>query len=68
MQGSGGLSCLKKEATAPDVHIYPFNHQSGVLEYINTNFSDKPIQVKTGRIEVETKEAQAQDKKEPAMV
>jgi len=53
MQGAGGMDCIKKELDAPDVKIYPYNHQSGIIEYLKHNFHRKSVEVKTGRIEVE---------------
>lgn len=55
MQGAGGANSLKK--AKKDVKFYPFNHQSGAIEYLKHNFANKPVQVKTGRIEIESKDS-----------
>ena len=63
MQGASGMSSLKKEPHEPNVKIYPFNHQSGLLEYLKQNFSTKPFEVKTGRIEREASGLKPTEKK-----
>lgn len=55
MKGTGGMSSLKKEPNTPDVKIYPYNHQSGVIKYLKECFRNKPLHVRTGRIEIETR-------------
>lgn len=62
MNGSGGMSSLKKEPNAPDVKIYPYNHQSGVIKYLKEYFKNKPVEVKTGRIEIEPKNLDVKEK------
>lgn len=53
MKGSGGMTSLKKEPDNPNVKFYPYNHQSGVIKYLKGHFKNKPVKVKTGRIEIE---------------
>jgi 2',3'-cyclic-nucleotide 2'-phosphodiesterase (5'-nucleotidase family) len=53
MNGTGGMSSLKKDKDDPNIIIYPYNHQSGLIEYLKQNFSSKPVQVNTGRIKIE---------------
>lgn len=60
MQGAGGMNSLKK--TKKDVKYYPYNHQSGIIEYLKHNFKNKPITVNTGRIEIESKESVLDEK------
>jgi len=61
MQGPGGMSSLKKGIDEKDVKIYPFNPQNGLLEYLTENFSNKPLEVRTGRIEVESQESNIEE-------
>lgn len=62
MKGTGGMSSLKKEPNDPDVKIYPYNHQSGVIKYLKEHFRNKPVEVKTGRIEIEPGETGIKEK------
>lgn len=62
MKGTGGMSSLKKEPNDPDVKIYPYNHQSGVIKYLKEHFKNKPVEVKTGRIVIEQNESKIKEK------
>ncbi len=54
MNGVGGMSSLKKDPKDPNIKIYPYNHQSGIIEYLREVFKDKPVEVRMGRIQVES--------------
>lgn len=61
MKGTGGMSSLKKEPNDPDVKIYPYNHQSGVIEYLKENFKNQLIEVQTGRITIESRKMDSKE-------
>lgn len=65
MNGQGGMTSLKKDPKYSDVKFYSYNHQIGVIKYLKKYFKNKPVEVKTDRIEVEPKEVSI-NKKEPA--
>lgn len=50
MEGSGGMNSLKRNILSPEVKVYPYNHRTAVLKYIEKAFANKSIKVKTGRI------------------
>lgn len=53
LTGVAGLKDLKKDYNNPDIEYFPYTRQDAVIKYLKENFHNKPVEVKTGRIEVE---------------
>lgn len=62
MTGVAGLIDLKKDPKALEIEYYPYSRQSAVIEYLKHNFRNKPVEVRTGRIEIEAKDIKAKEK------
>lgn len=54
MSGAGGMTSLIKDIRSKDVIISPYNHQSGVIEYLKTYFKHHSLDVKNNRIKHES--------------
>lgn len=57
MTGVAGLSELKKNPEKDDVEYFPYSRQDTLIEYLRSNFLNKPVDVKLGRIEIEKQKA-----------
>lgn len=55
MTGVAGLADLKKDPNSIGIEYFPYSRQDAIIEYLKHNFSHKPIEVKTPRIEIEPK-------------
>lgn len=53
LTGVAGLKDLKKDHNDPTVEYFPYTRQDAVVKYLEENFHKKPVEVKTGRIELE---------------
>lgn len=55
---------LKKAPDSPDVEYFPFCKQDAVIEYLKHVFANKPIEIRTPRIEIEARELEESVKRE----
>ncbi len=53
MTGVAGLKDLKKAQDAPDVEYFPYCRQEAVIAYLKEFFGEKPVEIRTPRIEIE---------------
>jgi len=52
--GAGDFKTLQKDKTSDDVRVYPYDHQSGLIHYLEENFKNKPVETTSGRITKES--------------
>lgn len=62
MTGVAGLKDLKKDLNSTNVEYFPFCKQDAIIDYLKHNFSNKPVEIKTPRIEIEPKEVKVAKK------
>jgi len=55
MTGVAGLSELKKEPTDKSVEYFSYSRQDALIEYLQENFKNKPVELRANRIEKEIK-------------
>lgn len=53
LSGVAGLKDLKKEPTEAGIEYFPYCRQDALIEYLKEHFKHKPVEVKTGRIQIE---------------
>jgi len=53
LSGAGDFTTLQKDKNSNNVKIYSFDHQSGLIHYLQENFKNKPVETTTGRINIE---------------
>lgn len=62
MTGVAGLKDLKKDPSDTGVEHFSYYKQESVIEYLKHVFKDKPVEIKTPRIEIEPKKTESIEK------
>ena len=62
MTGVAGLKDLKKDPNAVGIEYYPHSRQDAIIEYLEHNFSDTPVELKTPRIVIESEDLELPEK------